>query len=78
MYRYFKKRLSCLDSALALDGIGAIIENELRNLIEKCLHEAKLREMPKEENNQWLSNYIRVGLQYLEKYSNSIISNSLN
>ena len=29
--------LSCLDSALALDGIGAIIEANLRGHIEKCL-----------------------------------------
>jgi len=50
--------LSCLDSALALDGIGAIIERELKILIDKCLSEYKEREKQREENSAWFSSYV--------------------
>ena len=51
--------LSCLDSALALDGIGAIIERELKILIDKCLSDYKEREKQREENSAWFSSYVR-------------------
>lgn len=50
--------LSCLDSALALDGIGSLIENELKILIEKCLSDYALREQQKEDNSPWFTSYV--------------------
>jgi len=50
--------LSCLDSALALDGIGTIIERELKLLIDACLAEYKERERLREENAAWFSSYV--------------------
>ena len=48
--------LSCLDSALALDGIGAIIHEDLRSHIQTCL--LAIDEVTQEENAKpggWLS-----------------------
>ena len=50
--------LSCLDSALALDGIGAIVEANLRVKIEECLKEyTELSSQEDQNKNQsgWLS-----------------------
>ena len=53
------KCLSCLDSALALDGIGSLIENELKLLIEKCLADYAEKELEKSENSPWFTSYVR-------------------
>ena len=53
------KCLSCLDSALALDGIGSLIENELKLLIEKCLADYAEKEQEKNENSPWFTSYVR-------------------
>lgn len=50
--------LSCLDSALALDGIGSLIENELKLLIEKCLADYAEKEQEKSENSPWFTSYV--------------------
>jgi hypothetical protein len=48
-----------LDSALALDGIGSLIENELKLLIEKCLADYAEKELEKSENSPWFTSYVR-------------------
>ena len=52
---------SCLDSALALDGIGTIIESELKQLIDKSLFDYKEREKQREDNSAWFTSYVRDG-----------------
>ena len=44
---------------MALDGIGSLIENELKLLIEKCLADYAEKELEKSENSPWFTSYVR-------------------
>ena len=44
---------------MALDGIGSLIENELKLLIEKCLADYAEKEQEKNENSPWFTSYVR-------------------
>lgn len=70
--------MSCLDSALALDGIGAIIHEDLRSHIQTCLR--AIDEVTQEESAKpggWLSYMSSMFVQEQPKYSVSTADASL-
>lgn len=72
--------LSCLDSALALDGIGAIVEANLRVKIEECLKEyTELSSQEDQNKNQsgWLSYMSSMFVAEVPRYKIGVADSSL-
>lgn len=69
--------LSCLDSALALDGIGAIIEANLRGHIETCLKAIDQETAEEEPKAGWLSYMSSMFVSEQPKYQVETADSSL-